>query len=282
MVDIGVIFPPDQPPERLPAMAEAAEAAGVAELWLWEDCFATSGIAPAAVALAVTTRLRVGIGLLPVPLRNVALTAMEVATLDRMFPGRLLPGIGHGVQSWMGQAGVRAASPLTLLRAYGVALRGLLDGEEVNGTGREVTLDRVRLRHPPLPPGERAPLLVGAEGPRTLALAGEIGDGVIFTGGTGPDRLREGLDIAYAARRAAGITTALDAVVFHAVPAGVRAAQVTEEVSAYAEAGATRVPLLLLGGDGAPESGPSLLDFTALVAAVEGDLTAGARPGGTR
>ena len=54
-------------------------------MWLWEDCFAESGIATAAAALAWTERLTVGIGLLPVPLRNVALSAMENATLERLF-----------------------------------------------------------------------------------------------------------------------------------------------------------------------------------------------------
>ena len=34
-----------------------------------------------------TSRVTVGIGLLPVPLRNVALTAMEIATMARLFPG---------------------------------------------------------------------------------------------------------------------------------------------------------------------------------------------------
>jgi len=134
-MEVGLIFPPDQPPEALLEVARAAEDAGIPELWLWEDCFAESGIACAAAALAATDHLRVGIGLMPVPLRNVALTAMEVATLARMFPGRLLPGIGHGVLEWMGQAGVRADSPLTLLREYAVALRRLLDGEQVHRTG---------------------------------------------------------------------------------------------------------------------------------------------------
>lgn len=237
MVEIGLIFPPDQPPERLRAVAEAAEAAGVPELWLWEDCFAESGVAPAAAALAWSSRLRVGLGLLPVPLRNVALTAMELSTLDRMFPGRLLPGIGHGVLPWMGQAGARASSPLTLLREYGVALRALLSGEEVTSAGRYVTLDRVRLRHAPLPAAQRAPLLVGAEGPKTLALAGEIGDGVIFTGGTTPGMLRSGLDLAYAARHAAGLTTPLDVVVFHAVPADAHGVRIAAEVTASARRG---------------------------------------------
>ena len=108
MVNLGVIFPPDLPPERLREVAVAADQAGLAELWLWEDCFAESAIATAAAVLAWTERLRVGIGLLPVPLRNVALTAMELATLARLFPGRLVPGVGHGVLDWMGQVGVRS------------------------------------------------------------------------------------------------------------------------------------------------------------------------------
>src|SRR5689334_11253884 len=143
MTSIGITFPPDQAPERLREVALAAEAAGIDELWLWEDCFAESGIAPAAAVLAWTTRLRVGVGLLPVPLRNVALTAMEIATLARLFPGRVLPGIGHGVLDWMGQVGARAASPLTLLEEYGSALRRLLDGESVTVSGRYVSLEGV-------------------------------------------------------------------------------------------------------------------------------------------
>ena len=72
---------------------------------MWEDCFKESGIASATAALAWTSRIRVGIGLLPVPLRNVALTAMELATLERMFPGRLIAGIGHGVQPGWSRSG---------------------------------------------------------------------------------------------------------------------------------------------------------------------------------
>ncbi|MBE1471113.1 LLM class flavin-dependent oxidoreductase [Kibdelosporangium phytohabitans] len=70
----------------------------------WEDCFLESGIATAATALALSDRLKVGVGLLPVPLRNVALATMEAATLYRLFPGRVLLGLGHGVQDWMGRS----------------------------------------------------------------------------------------------------------------------------------------------------------------------------------
>ena len=73
MVTLAAIFPPTQPPEQIGAVAAAAESAGLEQLWIWEDCFAESGIATAAAILAATGRVTVGIGLLPVPLRNVAL-----------------------------------------------------------------------------------------------------------------------------------------------------------------------------------------------------------------
>lgn len=141
---LGFAFPPSLPPERLPALA---------------------GIASAA-ALAWTRRIRVGIGFLPAPLRNVARTAMEIATLCRLFPGRLVPGLGHGVQTWMRQAGARVESPLTLLGEYATALRRLLAGEQVTTNERYVRLDGVRLDRPPDPP---PPLLLGGAGPRSLA-----------------------------------------------------------------------------------------------------------------
>jgi 5,10-methylenetetrahydromethanopterin reductase len=173
---LGVVLVPTLPPEALHPLATAADR-HLDELWLWEDCFKESSVAAAGAALAWTERVRVGIGLAPVPLRNVALMAMELATLHRLFPGRLLPGIGHGVQDWMGQVGARAASPLTLLREHAGALRLLLDGHEVTVSGRYVSLDRVRLDWPP---EAGTPLLVGGSGPRTLELAGEVGDGILI------------------------------------------------------------------------------------------------------
>src|SRR6266542_2968459 len=135
MTTLGAVFLPQLPPERLRGVARLADESGLEELWLWEDCFRESGVAAAAAALAWTERLRVGVGLLPVPLRNVALTAMEVATLHRLFPGRVRVGVGHGVQDWMRQVGAGADSPITLLREYVVALRALLRGEEVTTDG---------------------------------------------------------------------------------------------------------------------------------------------------
>src|ERR1700722_6350086 len=113
---VGIVFRPQLAPERLAGFAAEAEAAGLDDLWLWEDCFGEGGLTSAAAVLAWTSSLRVGLGLMPAPLRNPALAAMEIATLARLFPGRFVPAVGHGVQDWMGQVGARAASPMGLLR----------------------------------------------------------------------------------------------------------------------------------------------------------------------
>lgn len=185
---LGIAYVPTLPPERLRELATAAEDAGLDELWVWEDCFKQSAIASAAAALAMTSTIPVGIGLLPAPLRNVALTAMEFATLERMFPGRLIAGVGHGVQDWMQQVGARVASPLTLLEEYATALRALLAGEQVTVEGRYVRLDAVQLDWPPL---VSPPLLLGGVGPRTLALAARLGDGVLLGNDLDDDALRK-------------------------------------------------------------------------------------------
>jgi alkanesulfonate monooxygenase SsuD/methylene tetrahydromethanopterin reductase-like flavin-dependent oxidoreductase (luciferase family) len=187
---VGCVFRPQYAPEKLGAAARAADAAGLDEMWLWEDCFATGGISTAAIALANSDRMSVGVGVLPAPMRNVALTAMEIATLERAFPGRVRIGVGHGVQDWMRQIGVKVASPMTYLREYLVCLSALLRGETVTYAGRYVSLTDVCLEWPPTPKTE---LLAAATGPRTLELSGELATGTIISSGASPDGLRESL-----------------------------------------------------------------------------------------
>lgn len=201
MTTLACIIRPSTPPSRIIPLARAVEAAGIKEIWLWEDCFQTGGISAASAILSATDHVRVGIGVMPTPLRNVALTAMEVATVEGMFPGRLIPGIGHGVQSWMAQVGAKAASPLTLMREYSTTLRALLAGERVTTSGRYVSLDDVALDWPPAQP---VPVPVAATGPKSLRLAGEIGDGVVLEGSVGLAGLPAVLERIAEGRAAAG------------------------------------------------------------------------------
>ncbi|XUL90745.1 LLM class flavin-dependent oxidoreductase [Streptomyces galilaeus] len=244
MTGLGAVFRPQLPPERLRAVVQLADAAGLEELWLWEDCFREGGISAAAAALAWSERVRIGVGLLPVPLRNVAITAMEAATLYRLFPGRPILAVGHGVQDWMGQVGARAESPVTLLREHLDALRALLRGERLTVQGRYVKLDDVGLDWPPAGPVE---ILAGAGGPRTLRLSGAAADGTVLTASTAPDGVRRARQLIDEGRESAGRAEAHKVVVYLLTATGPgAAARLRAEL---AEEGLESVPDLGVAGD---------------------------------
>jgi 5,10-methylenetetrahydromethanopterin reductase len=179
------------PPGLVVDVARRLEEGGVGRLWLIEDCFYTAGVSLAAAALTATERLGVGLGILPAVARNPAVTAMELATLCGLAPGRLLPGIGHGVQTWMGQMGARTASPVTTLEEVLVAVRRLLAGERVTMRGRHVHLEDVQLDQPPEEPPR---VLAGVRGPKSLAMAGRNADGVVLAEPASPSYVRWALD----------------------------------------------------------------------------------------
>jgi alkanesulfonate monooxygenase SsuD/methylene tetrahydromethanopterin reductase-like flavin-dependent oxidoreductase (luciferase family) len=280
---VGILFRPQLPPERLAGFVAAAEDAGLDDLWLWEDCFLEGGLTTATAALAWSSSVRVGLGLMPVPLRNPALAAMEIATVARLFPGRFVPAFGHGVQTWMAQVGAAAASPLGLMREWVTAVRGLLAGDTVTVAGRYVTLDRVALDWPP---PARVPVLIGGRGPKTLALAGELADGLVLDAGTAPDTVRRALA---AAPHPAEIVVYLPCgtgpgsieriqgelppAAPPAVAAGLAAvgsaAEVAGTIRAFAAAGATTVVLQPAGDD------PDVAAVIRLAGAARARLRAG-------
>ncbi len=163
----------------------------VDQLWVIEDCFYTAGVSLAASALSVSERLTVGIGILPAVARNPAITAMEIATLCGLGPGRVLPGIGHGVQSWMAQMGTRPRSPVRALDEVMTAVGRLLAGEKVTTHGEYVHLDDVQLYHPP---ADVPPLLAGVRGPKSMAMAGRVAGGVLLAEPASPSYVRLALE----------------------------------------------------------------------------------------
>jgi alkanesulfonate monooxygenase SsuD/methylene tetrahydromethanopterin reductase-like flavin-dependent oxidoreductase (luciferase family) len=185
---LGVVFPAHADVTTLPAFTRRIEAMGYGELWVIEDCFLSSGIAMAATALASTSSLRVGLGLMPVPMRNAALAAMEIGTLARLHPGRFTAAFGHGVRVWMEQIGAAPAQRLSALAEVTTAVRSLLAGEHVTSRG-----DHVRLEDVALDPAPRTapPILIGSTGAMGLALAGSLADGVLLPEGCGPAFIAE-------------------------------------------------------------------------------------------
>jgi 5,10-methylenetetrahydromethanopterin reductase len=176
-----------RPPDDLVSRAVRAERLGIAELWLAEDCFLVGGVAGAASVLAATDRLRVGLGILPAVTRNPATTAMELATLARLFPGRIIGGLGHGVTRWMAQIGAAPRSALEALETAIVAVRRLLRGETVTVTTGHWYLDEVTLAYPPdVPP----PVYAGVRGPRSVEVSGRTADGTLLSDWAAPDYVR--------------------------------------------------------------------------------------------
>ena len=187
MPAIGVIFHPKFPPETLGDYARRAESAGFDELWLWDDCFLPGAFTSAAIALSATHRLKVGIGLLPATAYNPLFAAMEITTLARAFPDRILPGFGHGVGTWMAQIGAASKSSMKALDETVTAVRQLLGGDLVTTHGEQVNLDKVQMQ---LTPAQVPPLYIGAIRERSLRLAGRVGDGTILTEMSSPAYVR--------------------------------------------------------------------------------------------
>jgi 5,10-methylenetetrahydromethanopterin reductase len=185
---VGLVLGSALRPEQIPTAAALAEPLGFSSVWVSEDYFFTSGIASAATILARTERIQVGLGIVSAVTRHPALLAMEVSTLARMHPERLICGVGLGLPRWMGQMGLTPPSALDAVRACVTTVRTLLAGEEVSGEHGPFSFDRIRLTHPV--PDAVPPLWMGVSGPNMLRLAGEVADGVIVSVMAGVDYIR--------------------------------------------------------------------------------------------
>jgi len=179
---LGLVLGSAMQPEHLLPAAVAADEYGLDELWFSEDCFFTGGISGAAAALAATSRIQVGLGIVSAMLRHPALLAMEVATMGRAFPGRVTVGIGLGVPAWLRQVGRLPGSPLGVMTECVTAVRQLISGERLDITGDEFVFTDVALAHPVAGP---LPVYMGVSGPKMLQLSGELADGSILSVGGG-------------------------------------------------------------------------------------------------
>jgi len=127
-------------PDIVRELAQAAEAAGYATFWA-NDTPDGDGLAALRAAADVTERIGLGVGVIPLDRRTPAAIAARIAELQ-LPDDRLTVGIGSG----------SAPGGLARVREGAVALAGLT----------------------------RARVAIGALGPRMVALAGEVADGVLL------------------------------------------------------------------------------------------------------
>ncbi len=162
----------------------AAEDCGFDSVWTAE-AYGSDAFTPLTWYAARTSRIKLGTGLVQLSGRTPAATAMTAATLDALSGGRLTLGLGvSGPQVVEGWYGVPFPKPLARTRDYVDILRAAWRREVLTsdsehyplpypgGTGLgkpiKLTLHPVR---------DRIPILIGAEGPKNVALAAEIADG---------------------------------------------------------------------------------------------------------
>ena len=165
---------------------QEAERLGYDSVWTAE-AYGSDAVAPAAWVAARTERIRVGTGIMQMPARTPAMTAMTAMTLDALSGGRFRLGLGVSgpqvVEGWHGQP---FGKPLGRTREYVEIVRAILAREkpvEFRGeyyqipyggpgaTGLGKPLRTILHARADLP------IYLAAIGPKNVALAAEIADG---------------------------------------------------------------------------------------------------------
>ena len=176
------------PPPGAAESVKEAERLGFDSVWTAE-AYGSDALMPLAWWGAGTERLKLGTAIVQISARAPAATAMAAMTLDHLSGGRVILGLGVSgpqvVEGWYGQS---FAKPLARMREYIGILRDIwARNGPVTNDGPHYPLplggrDRVTGLGKPLkssihPLREDIPIYLAAEGPKNIAMAGELCDG---------------------------------------------------------------------------------------------------------
>jgi probable F420-dependent oxidoreductase len=172
-LSFGVTVLPDPPYTRLVELMKLAEDHGFEYGWtydshvLWQESFPLL-----ALAAQATSTMRFGHLVTNPGTREPTVLASGYATLHDISDGRMAMAIGRGdsARRYIGQQPVKVAEFERRLRM----IKDFMNGREVEWNGKELQLKWVR---PELP---EIPMWVAGYGPKALAVAGRVGDGVII------------------------------------------------------------------------------------------------------
>jgi probable F420-dependent oxidoreductase len=195
-LSFGVTVLPDPPYQRLVELLELAESHGFEYGWtydshvLWQESFPLL-----ALAAKATSKLKLGHCVTNPGTREPTVLASGYATLHDISNGRMVMGIGRGdsARRYIGQEPVKVAEFERRLRM----IKDFMNGRSVDWNDKELELKWVRPELPDIP------MWVAGYGPKALAVAGRVGDGVIIQLAD-PDIIRWIMDTARAAAAEAG------------------------------------------------------------------------------
>ncbi len=161
--------------------ARYAEERGFEAVWQAESRLVREATVPMAAYAAVTDRIKVGSGVIPIWTRNVALLAATFSTLAELAPDRIMLGLGAWWDPLAAKVGIDRRRPLRAMREVVEATRQLLTLKRVSYVGEFVHLDDVEID---VVHGDRSPrnvpIYIGATGMQMMELAGEIADGALL------------------------------------------------------------------------------------------------------
>lgn len=165
-------------------VAQAAESAHYADVWLTEDYCERGAFALAGAVATSTSRVQVGLGVVNPWTRHPALLAMEFAALDELSEGRGILGLGASNVHWMSdQLGIEFEKPLSRTLEAVRLTRELLTGAPVQFSG---DFYQVNTQLAFTPVRVDPPLVLGVKGQRAIQQAGQVADGLLLSILAGP------------------------------------------------------------------------------------------------
>jgi len=169
-----------------------AEKRGFDSVWIAEDYFLRDAVSPLACFAFATKKVKLGVGVINPYTRHPVLIAETIATIDEMSKGRSILALGTGVIPLVQQMGIRVQRPLQMMMESVDVIRRLLAEKETTYRGSVIQVEKVRFGANPYfdligrfrPLRRSIPIYLAAMGPKMLQLAGEIGDGVLYSIGS--------------------------------------------------------------------------------------------------
>lgn len=190
MVSLGVAFDGFVPTAEALEIARAAVKAGAKSLWMAEHMgYREAVVSCTAFSLCTEGAMVVPTAVSPY-LWHPTPTAMSLATLAEVAPGRAALAVGLGNPLFLQESGKELQKPVKAVREFVECLRGLWSGEAVHYAGDFFTLAGARLAFRPPSP---VPIYIAAIGPDMLRLAGRLADGVVLSAGLSADFVKHSL-----------------------------------------------------------------------------------------